>query len=86
MIKFSIRWDKKAIDFLWKLDRKTAIRIINKIGEVAENPNHYVELLKEINAYKVRIGDYRIIVDINKKEKVMDILFIGHRKNIYKNL
>ena len=86
MKKFSIRWDKKAVDFLRNLDRKTAVRIINKIEKVAENPIHYLEPLRGINAYKVRVGDYRIVVDINKKERTIDVLFIGHRKNIYENL
>jgi len=86
MNKFSIRWDKKAVEFLRKIDRKIATRIIKKMNEVAVNPSHYLEPLKEVNAYKIRIGDYRIIVDFHEDEKVIDVLFIGHRKNIYKNL
>lgn len=65
MSKFLIRWDKKAVDFLRKLDKKTAIRIINKIEEVAENPKHYIETLKNFDAYKVRVGEYRVIVDLD---------------------
>ncbi|HEC92190.1 MAG TPA: type II toxin-antitoxin system RelE/ParE family toxin [Candidatus Atribacteria bacterium] len=86
MTKYCIRWDKKAVDFLRKLDRKIAMRIINKMDKVAENPIHYLEPLKEINAYKVRVGEYRIIVDINHEKRVIDVLFIGHRRNIYKDL
>lgn len=86
MNKFSIRWDKKAVKFLRKIDRKMARRIVKKMDEVAINPAHYLEPLKEVNAYKIRIGDYRIIVDFHKDEKVIDVLFIEHRKNIYKNL
>ncbi len=56
------------------------------MNEVATNPIHYLEPLKEVNAYKIRIGDYRVIVDFHIDEKVIDVLFIGHRKNIYKNL
>jgi len=86
MTKYFIRWDKKAVDFLRKLDRKIAMRIINKMDKVAENPIHYLEPLKEINAYKVRVGGYRIIVDINHEKRLIDVLFIGHRRNIYKNI
>ena len=63
-----------------------ARRIIKKMDYVAVNPAHYLEPLKEVNAYKIRIGDYRIIVDLHEDEKAIDVLFIGHRRNIYKNL
>ena len=86
MSKFSIKWDKKAVEILRKIDKKETRRIIKKMNEVATNPIHYLEPLKEVNAYKIRIGDYRVIVDFHIDEKVIDVLFIGHRKNIYKNL
>ena len=59
MSKFLIRWDKKAVEFLRKMDRKTARRIIKKMDEVAINPAHYLEPLKEVNAYKIRVGGHR---------------------------
>ena len=86
MNKFLIRWDKKAVEVLRKIDRKMAKRIIRKMIEVAVNPAHYLEPLKEVNAYKISVGDYRIIVELHENEKIIDVLFIGHRKNIYKNL
>jgi len=30
------------------------------------------------------VGDYRVIADINLKEKRIEVTKIGHRKNIYK--
>ncbi|MBI2047005.1 type II toxin-antitoxin system RelE/ParE family toxin [Candidatus Pacearchaeota archaeon] len=34
---------------------------------------------------KLRIGDYRLVVDIDKANQTINILKIGHRKNIYEN-
>jgi len=36
--------------------------------------------------YKLRIGDYRAIADINRANNIIEITLIGHRKNVYKKL
>lgn len=36
--------------------------------------------------YKLRVGDYRIIADINRNIGRIEITLIDHRKNIYKVL
>lgn len=33
--------------------------------------------------YRLRIGDYRVLFDIDSQENTIDILKIGHRKDIY---
>ena len=53
MNKFLIRWDKKAVEFLRKIDRKMARRIIKKMDEVAINPAHYLEPLKKLMHIKL---------------------------------
>ena len=82
---FEIIFDEEAIDFLNKLDKKLKARIFNKIMMTKENPFHYFERLSGHENYKLRIGDYRIIADIDTKESKIKITLIGHRKNIYRN-
>ncbi|MEM4258797.1 MAG: type II toxin-antitoxin system RelE/ParE family toxin [Candidatus Thermoplasmatota archaeon] len=36
--------------------------------------------------YKLRVGDYRVILEIEKEKLVILVLIIGHRKNIYGNM
>lgn len=48
------------------------------------DPYRFFERLKGRKDYKLRVGDYRIIADINKTEKKIEVTLIGHRKNIYK--
>ena len=83
---YQIVWDKQSKDFLKKMNNKDAQRIINKVNGVTENPRRYVETLVEVGAYKLRVGDYRAIIDIEENNKILKVLFIGHRKNIYKYL
>lgn len=83
-MSYEIRWDKKALDFLRKLDKLDAVRIIKKVDSIKEYPKHFLEELVEINAYKLRIGDYRALIDLDETNKIIFILLVGHRKNIYK--
>ena len=48
-----------------------------------EYPLHYFEKLTKKNFYKLRVGDYRVIADINENEIKILVLLIGHRKNVY---
>ncbi|GBE20266.1 MAG TPA: type II toxin-antitoxin system RelE/ParE family toxin [Candidatus Pacearchaeota archaeon] len=83
---YEIIWDEQARNFLRKLEKKESLRIIKKINSIVENPMHFLETLVDINSYKLRVGNYRALIDIDKKNKSFSILFIGHRKNIYKHL
>ena len=83
---YKVIFDEKAIDFLNKLPKSQRKRIFNKIISTKENPFLFFERLKGRKYYKLRIGMYRIIADINKKTEKIEILIIGHRKNIYKGL
>lgn len=47
-------------------------------------PHHFFERLVGRNDYKLRIGDYRVIADINDSSKRIEITLIGHRKKVYK--
>ncbi|MEK6979159.1 MAG: type II toxin-antitoxin system RelE/ParE family toxin [Candidatus Micrarchaeota archaeon] len=83
---YEIRWDEKARDFLKTIPRVEAQRIIKRINGIADFPEHYIEALTGINAYKLRAGDYRLIIDLDKTDKIIMVRFIGHRKNIYEKL
>ena len=42
---YEVRWDKKVQDFLRKLDRGIAARIVRKVDEAAHDPLRYIEPL-----------------------------------------
>lgn len=81
-----IIWDKNAITFLRKLEKLDKKRILKKINIIKQNPLHYLKSLVNIDAYKLRFGDYRIFADYSKKEDELIIRSIKHRKNAYKNI
>jgi mRNA interferase RelE/StbE len=61
-------------------------RIFEKISSTKENPFHYFERLTGRSEYKLRAGNYRIISQIDEKTKQISVLFVDHRKNVYKKL
>ena len=81
---YEIIFDEKAIEFLEKLSQIEKKRLFGKIMSTKEKPLHYFDHLTGRTEYKLRIGNYRAIADINEKTKTITILVIGHRKNIYK--
>ena len=80
---FEIKWDKKAKEELEKLDNFLARRIVKKIREISEDPFPHIKRLKASPYFRLRIGDYRIILDIDNSIKILKVVKLGHRKNIY---
>ena len=69
----------------WKnIDKETQERIVTKLKEYAKEPFRYARKLihPKIGTYRFRIGEYRLIFDIDDENIV--ILRIGHRRSIYK--
>jgi len=83
---YGLTFDEEAIEFLNKLQKELKERIFNKIISTKEDPFHFFERLSSRSDYKLRIGDYRVIADIDQVNKTIKVNLIGHRKNIYKNL
>jgi mRNA interferase RelE/StbE len=82
--RYTVIYDEIALQNLEKLERKIRKRIFEKIHLTKENPFHYFEKLTARDEFKLRVGDYRVIADIDEKIKRISILFVDHRKNVYK--
>ena len=75
----------KALKKIPKLDRK---RIGKKIDSLAEKlPSPDTTKMKGNNPFhKVRVGEYRIVYEIQDDVLLILIVKVGHRKDIYRNL
>ncbi len=71
---------------LQKLPKKDVTKIITTIQTLAINPFpvNCRKLSGEENVFRVRVGDYRIIYELNSGELIILILKVGHRKDIYR--
>ncbi|MBU0471573.1 MAG: type II toxin-antitoxin system RelE/ParE family toxin [Nanoarchaeota archaeon] len=81
---YEIILSKDVEKFLDKLNSTERERIIHALEKLRIRPEaHLVRLVGE-KVYKFRVGNYRLIVDLNKNELYILVIKIGHRKNIYK--
>ena len=81
-MKYVVFLHPKANDFLGEVDETLEIRIRNKLKALISNPEKG-RRLKHSDFWRLRIGDYRAIYEIDYPEERIIVLFIGHRKNIY---
>ena len=83
-MSWKIEWSRHALAELNKLETKDIQRIIQKLEQVSEDPQTHFQRLKGYDYYKLRVGDYRVIVLLLTTNKVILVENLGHRKNIYK--
>ncbi len=82
---FTVTFDEEAIAILNKFSRDVRERIFLKIMATKDNPFRFFERLVGRKDYKLRVGDYRVIADIDQKTRNIHVTLIGHRKNVYLN-
>ena len=79
-----IAYSKRSLNDLRKIPANESRRIRAKIAAYALNPAsqaHHVKKLKGREGHRLRVGDWRVIIDINGN--IMAILRVGARGNIY---
>ena len=70
---------------LKRINREDRIAIAKAIDGLSQNPRPYgYKKLKGSKLYRIRIGDYRVIYQINNAKLVVLIVRIGHRREIYR--
>ena len=82
---YKVQIDKKVLKELRKIDKKYREKIIETIeGKIAKNPYIGKKLLGELSDfYRYRVGDYRIIYLIFDDRVEIEIVKVGHRKEVY---
>jgi mRNA interferase RelE/StbE len=80
---FEIIWSDSAARQLQKLDRLVARRIFDKVGELHHEPFRNVRRIAGEPYYRLRVGDYRVLLRILEKELQVLVLKVGHRESVY---
>ena len=83
-MSYSLEWNPKVRVFLRKLPKSIAQRIIKKILLIKESPFSYLQHFEGEKVYKLRVGDYRALIDVEYSTKILLVQVIDHRKRIYK--
>ena len=83
---YEVKIKPKAIKQLKKLPKEITERILKKIVFIKDTPQSFMKKLESKDIWSLRAGDYRVLIDIYEDKKLMEIIKIGHRKEIYEGV
>ncbi|NOR49367.1 MAG: type II toxin-antitoxin system RelE/ParE family toxin [Methanosarcinaceae archaeon] len=81
---YGIIFSDRALKQLKKLEKNVQERIISTLERIKIRPQAHVTKLVGDPGYRLRVGDYRVILDIDEGNLVILVIKIGHRKKTYK--
>lgn len=88
-MSWQVKYSPRALRALRKLDRPVARRIYDALERLAEleQPTASCKALSGPLAgmWRLRVGDYRVVMEISRNEFVILALDIGHRSTVYDN-
>ncbi|MGC2238304.1 MAG: type II toxin-antitoxin system RelE/ParE family toxin [Pyrinomonadaceae bacterium] len=86
MESYKIQWKHSAVKELKQLPKETIRKIYSAVDELSQNP--YVRGSKKLvdseNNFRIRVGNYRIIYSVISKILIVEIISVGHRKDVYR--
>ncbi|MBS3088948.1 type II toxin-antitoxin system RelE/ParE family toxin [Candidatus Pacearchaeota archaeon] len=85
-MKYEVRYDPKAEEQLRKLPKEISERIIKKMRYVGETGQGIEVLKDEQYGFKIRVCDYRVLVDIVNNPNTIIVRYVDKRGRIYKRL
>ena len=81
---YSIIFSDLSLKQLKKFSKEVQLRIISTIKRCRVRPYVHVKKLVDNPYFRLRVGNYRVIMDIKENELKILVVKIGHRKDIYK--
>lgn len=82
---YRLRLSKRAEKDLDRLQGDTFERVRDALNDLRQNPRpRGCVKLERIGAYRIRIGDYRAIYDVDDKAQIVMVLRVKHRREVYR--
>ena len=82
-MSYEIIWSEKAKKNLKILDKTVSTRIVSKVESIKNDPFLFVKHLQEVALYSLRVGEYRVVLDIENKKIVIFVVKTGHSGKVY---
>lgn len=85
-MKYTVQIRPSAQKAIAKIEKKFAQKIIERIDLLVEDPRHHgsIKLSGEENAYRTRVGKYRIVYEIFDDKVLVSVINVDHRKDVYR--
>jgi mRNA interferase RelE/StbE len=85
---FRIEYSRDALKTLLRMPVNTARLIRTKIEQLAADPfapNNNVKRLKGMDAFRLRVGDWRVVYEIDRRAIAIFVIRIGPRGSVYED-
>ncbi|MCB0327104.1 MAG: type II toxin-antitoxin system RelE/ParE family toxin [Bdellovibrionales bacterium] len=87
---YAVEFKKSAIKDLKPLPKEVQQRIIDSMNLLAVDPFSSILPIRKMqgssseNLYRLRIGSYRVVYEVQREKVVILVIRIGHRKDVYR--
>ncbi len=85
MASYKLKWKRSAIKELKRLPKGAIAKVLKAVEQLPVNPYPVGvrKLAGSEHSYRIREGDYRVVYSIGSSIPIIEILRVGHRKNVY---
>lgn len=86
MSRYVLSWKKSAQKELRKLPKSAVIKLVALAESLTNDPHPdgCRKLAGTEHTYRVRTGDYRLIYQIYNGQLIIEVVKVGHRKEVYR--
>jgi mRNA interferase RelE/StbE len=85
-MSWSIRIKQSALKDLKRIDKTHRLRVVSAIEALRENPYRGSALKGDLRGLRrIRVGDFRVIYEIQNEKTLVLVIAAGHRREIYRS-
>ena len=86
MASFNLHWRTSTKKDLRKIPRDMVPRIVAEVEKLTDEPLPHgsEKLTGSERTYRIRVGDYRVVYELLRDAKVVEIQRVRHRKDVYR--
>jgi mRNA interferase RelE/StbE len=83
---YQIEWKRSALKELGRTSDETIARIVHAVEDLSREPfpTGVRKLTSAEHTYRIRVGDYRVIYTVQENRLIIEIVRVGHRKDVYR--
>ncbi|MCV0409468.1 type II toxin-antitoxin system RelE/ParE family toxin [Nitrosopumilus sp.] len=81
---WQVIWSEKSVKQLEKIDKKKAQRVYDAVLDCTQDPFNIVLRLTNSPFYRLRVGNYRVILDLQQSKMIIFVIEVDHRGRVYK--
>ncbi len=86
MAKYRLEVKEKAVKELARVRSDIGMRLLQSMDSLASDPRprQSHKLSGSENSYRLRVGDYRVLYQVDDDTRLVTIFRVGHRREVYR--